>query len=89
MSANILKFPERTFRPDLARCRGAIELCEGRSQYAAVRASSGVNLVRNPPALLKPSDSPEQLAVDRLTIAFLALRRGARDRGGSRGAGPS
>jgi hypothetical protein len=36
-------------------------------------AASGADLVRNRPAPLKPSDSPEQLAVDRLTIAFLAL----------------
>ena len=36
-------------------------------------ASSGINLVRDPPPLLKPSDPPEQLGVLRLTIAFLAL----------------
>jgi hypothetical protein len=62
-----------TFRPDLAKCRGAIELCEGDPNLLLLAASAGVTLVRDPPALLKPSDSPEQLGVLRLTIAFLAL----------------
>jgi len=73
MSANILKFPEPIIRPDLARCRGAVELCNGDVNLLLFVASSGVALVRDPPPLLKPTDSPEQLVVDRLTIAFLAL----------------
>jgi hypothetical protein len=48
-------------------------LCHGDPALLLFVASSGVKLVRNPPPPLKPSDSPEQLAVDRLTIAFLAL----------------
>ena len=71
MSADVLKFPERTFRPDLARCRAAIDLCEGDPNLLLLAASAGVNLVREPP--LNSGDSPEQLAVLRLTIAFLAL----------------
>jgi hypothetical protein len=73
MSADILKFPEPIIRPDLARCSRAIELCEGDPNLLLLAAAAGVNFVRDPPPLRNPDDSPEQLAVDRLTIAFLAL----------------
>ena len=73
MSADILKFPEPLLRPDLARCRAAIGICEGDPKVLLFVAASGLNLVRYPPKPLSPSHLPEQLAVDRLTIAFLAL----------------
>ena len=73
MSANILKFPEPIIRPDLARCRRAIELCEGDPKMLLLAAAAGVNFVRDPPPLRNPDDSPGHLAVNRLTISFLAL----------------
>jgi hypothetical protein len=50
-----------------------IELCEGDPNLLLLAAAAGVNFVRDPPPLRNPDDSSEQLAVDRLTIAFLAL----------------
>ena len=47
MSAKILKFPEPLIRPDLARCRGAIKLCQGDPKMLLFVAACGVNLVRN------------------------------------------
>jgi hypothetical protein len=73
MSANILKFPEPSIRPDLAKCHAAIELCDGDPHVLLFAPAHGVDLVRNPRPELNPKDSPEQLAVDRLMIAFLAL----------------
>jgi hypothetical protein len=69
---NVIKFPERMIRPDLARCRRALdEICEDDPERLLLVAFNGVQLVFNRVGLGVPNR--EQVTVNRLAISFLAL----------------
>src|SRR3954451_3719043 len=72
MSATIIEFPESIIRPDLARCSRAIELCEDDPEKLMFLAFNALQLVYYRKSE-GPAERREQLAFDRLTIAYLAL----------------
>jgi hypothetical protein len=65
---SVVPFPNRrVVRPAVSECVEAVALCEHRPELLLICAASALDLVRR-----KPSVS-EQLAVNWLTVAFLAL----------------
>ena len=72
MTAQIIKFPEPLIRPDLARCREAIAICDGDPRTLLFLALNGVHGVYNR-VPVKGDCDPAQVAVDRLAISFLAI----------------
>jgi hypothetical protein len=59
-------------RPDLARCRAAIKFCEDDPEKLMFLALNAVQLVYYRKAD-GPAERREQLAFDRITMAYLAL----------------
>lgn len=68
MTGVVVPFPNRrTIRPVVCDCVKAVAICEHDPEMLLFCAASALNLVR------QKSSSSEQLVVNRLTIAFLAL----------------
>ncbi len=64
----VIAFPnQRTIKPALSKCLKAIAICEHDPSLLLLAAAAATRLVRDGPWI------SEQVAVDRLAIAFLAL----------------
>jgi len=64
----VIAFPnQRTIKPALSKCLKAIAICEHDPSLLLLVAAAATGLVRDGPLV------SEQVAVDRLAIAFLAL----------------
>jgi hypothetical protein len=64
----VIPFPNRrVVRPAVSECVEAVALCEHRPELLLICASWALNVVRREPCV------SEQVAVNRLTVAFLAL----------------
>jgi hypothetical protein len=65
---SVIPFPNRrVVRPAVSECIEAVAVCEHRPELLLFCAASALNLIRREPSV------SEQVAVNRLTIAFLAL----------------
>jgi hypothetical protein len=68
MSVVVIPFPNRrTIKPALSECLAAVALCEHDPSLLLLTAAAATRLVHKAPWV------SDQVAVDRLTIAFLAL----------------
>ena len=65
---SVIPFPNRrVVRPAVSECVEAVALCEHRPELLLICAAWALNVVRREPSV------SEQVAVNRLTVAFLSL----------------
>ena len=65
---NVIPFPNRRIvRPAVSECVEAVAFCEHRPELLLICAAWALSVVRREPSV------SEQVAVNRLTVAFLAL----------------